>query len=112
VYLLGHFALVFDPKRFARSDGNDRIGLHIVAGGAEHLPVVLAVVAVLVIARDDVIDFDANPTGQAAGPAAIAFGSDSGFGLAGKLLRRWGGYRHYVAPPSAGEPHLRTTWDF
>ena len=84
--LLRHFALVFDPERLARGNGQRDIAFHIVAGGAEHLPVVLAVVAVLVVAWYDVIDFDADPTGQPAGPAAIAFGSNGGFGLAGEFV--------------------------
>jgi hypothetical protein len=53
---------------------------------AKHLPIVFAVVAVLVVARDDVIDLDAGPTGKATGPTAIALRADGFFGLGGEFV--------------------------
>jgi hypothetical protein len=84
--LLRHLALVFDPERPARIGNNDRFALGIVAMRAKHLPIVFAVVAVLVVARDDVIDLDAGPTGKATGPTAIALRADGFFGLGGEFV--------------------------
>jgi len=84
--LLRHLALVFDPKRPARIGDNDSFGLHIVAVRAKHLSIVRAVVAVLVVTRDDVVNLDASPTGKATGPTAIALGADGGFGLGSEFV--------------------------
>ena len=79
---LHHFALVLDPDRFGPNlGGKDNLALGVVASGAEHLAVVDPVVAVGVVARDDVVNLDANPTGEATGPAAVALGADGFFGF-------------------------------
>ena len=84
---LRHFALILDPNRFgANLGGEGHFAFYVVASRAEHLAVVDPVVAVLVIARDDVVNLDADPTGEAAGPAAVALGADGGFGLAGEFV--------------------------
>ena len=84
---LRHFALVLDPDRFwANLGGEGYFAFYIVASRAEHLAVVHAIVAVLVIARDDVVHLDADPTGEATGPAAVALGADGVFGFAGEFV--------------------------
>jgi len=84
---LRHFALVLDPDRFRSNLGGEGyFAFYIVASGAEHLAVVDPVVTVRMVARDDVVDFDANPTGEATGPAAVALGADGVFGFAGEFV--------------------------
>ena len=84
---LRHLALVLNPNRVGPDLGGEgHFAFYIVASGAEHLAVVDPVVAVLVVAWDDVVNLDANPTGEATGPAAVALGADGVFGFAGEFV--------------------------
>ena len=77
-----HFSLVLDPDWFGSNLALDvNLALDIVAMRAKHLPIIFAVVAVLVIAWANVIDLDADPTGETTGPAAVALGADGFFGF-------------------------------
>ena len=109
--MLRHFALVFDPKRPARIGDDDCISLHIVAMRAKHLPIVRAIVAVFVVARDDVIDLDTSPTGEATGPAAIALRADGGFGLGGEFVALRHVFISVVDVTNIGAPPLYVNRD-
>jgi len=84
--LLHHLFLVCNPERLARGNGEGHLGLGVIASGAKHLTIGLAVMRVRIIARDDMIDFDASPSGETAGPAAIALSADGLLGGRGELV--------------------------
>jgi len=41
---------------------------------------------IFIIPRNDVVDFDADPTGQAAGPTAVALSADGLLGGVGEFV--------------------------
>jgi len=84
-HLLHHCNLVPVPIWFAGSHCECNISLNIVASAAKHLPVGFPIVRCSIATRNNVVNLNPKPSGDAARPATITFRANRGFGGRGEF---------------------------